>query len=127
MEIEISGRPQFGFKPTLTLLQALETCALLHYDSVCKSTAAPGGLIHREIQSLGFLGPQSAYVSWCFRELDTILKVCENPPRILEANAMACLTEFVISANKALHAANAIMSEWKIVIDPIEGENNVAV
>lgn len=120
MEIEISGRPQFGFKPTLTLLQALETCAILHYDSTCKATAAPGGLIHREIQSLGFVGPNAAYTSWCFRELDLVLKVCENPPRILEANALALLTEFIMSAHKALQAANRLTTEWRTVIDPID-------
>lgn len=120
MEMEIQGRPIFGFKPTLTLLTALETCAILHYDSVCKATATQGGLIQREIQSLGFTGPESAWVTWTFRELDTALKVCENPPRALEPNSIAALVEFIMTAHKALQKSNELSVEWRCLVTPNE-------
>lgn len=122
MEIEISARAVFAFKPTLTLLQSLETCAILHYDATCKAAAAPGGLIQREIQLFGFTGPESASISWSFRELDLILKICENPPRALEANAIAQLSEFVLASHKALSRANELQLQWHEVItypDPV--------
>lgn len=118
MKIEISGRAVFAFKPTLTLLQTIETCAIMHYDATCKAVAAPGGLIHRAILLFGFSGPESCVETWTFRELDLILKVCENPSRSLNETAIAELADFVFSARGALHRANELVVQWAEMYDP---------
>lgn len=121
MEIEISGRAVFGFKPTVTLLQSLETCAILHYDLTCQTQAQKGGLIQRAIQSLGFIGADGAWETWSFRELDLILKVCENPPPVLEANQKALLADFVRLASAALSEANRLSPTWKALVKSTNG------
>lgn len=76
MKIEINSQPVFNLPlPIGTILLLMEMSAH-HYDGVCKSAGMVGGFIYGWRNCVSFAPDLPVSATW--RELDTMLKICEN-------------------------------------------------
>lgn len=92
-QIKIFGVPKFSVPLTLKEAVQLQAMCVTHYDYVCRTAGEPGGFIHGWVNQLSYApasikeeqnGPE---INATWRELDTMLKICEQihmAPEILE-------------------------------------------
>jgi hypothetical protein len=116
MKIEIRGIPQFSVPFKIALVHAMVDCANAHYDAVCKSQAQIGPL-RRALGTMSSFSIDYCQVDMTFRELDTLLKVCENPPHSLSPDQRALVMEFSMSGHRALRLSNEVSAGWNASYD----------
>lgn len=76
MKIEIVSQPLFNLYLPAETIELLLTMSRHHYDGVCKDASAPGGFIYGWKNSVAFMPEEPVSANW--RQLDTMLKICEN-------------------------------------------------
>lgn len=117
--ITIRAQAIFVLPVTLLLIGALEKCASLHYDSTCKATADERGLLWSWricCQPLEKGAAPLEPVRASFRDLDTLLKVCEflgHLQHLISHEEMAELHRFKGNVSRALHRANDLYDVWR--------------
>jgi hypothetical protein len=117
MKIEIYGKPQFCVPFTKRLVEAMIICADVHYDGHCKAQAKSGPL-NRAMNMMRGLDIDSYNITMEFRELDTLMKVCENfPEHLITIPQRIDIKEFVNSGLVAMHQANIQSKDWKFTVE----------
>jgi hypothetical protein len=76
MKIEINSQPVFNLPLPIGTIRLLIEMSSAHYDGVCKSASMVGGFIYGWNNSVSFSPEFPVSATW--RELDTMLKICEN-------------------------------------------------
>ena|SRR6202035_1927035 len=116
MKIEAICRPEFFVPFTRDIVEALSLCSKLHYDQVCKDQRFSGPLF-RSFNMMNAMEIDSYNISMTFRELDTLLKVCEILPTALSPEQRRLLLDFSRVGREALRKANEICRDWKFEVE----------
>lgn len=100
--ILIYGVPKFQFRMSLNEARQLQKLSAHHYDSTCRSAGAHGGFLYGWVNQLIFEETSELTASW--RELDTLLKICEQPTSPEIAQLITHLREaMTFASNIARH------------------------
>ena len=114
MQIIITAKPQFSLTPTREQLNLLIRMSELHYDMQCKMMSRhaqhmiPNGLFIIWDHSITMQEENPEHAAVCqatFRELDLVLKVCENTG-ILNPTERLLIHKFVSDISQALFYAS---------------------
>lgn len=116
MQISISATPVFYIPLTVEQVRLVSKIGSNHYDSVCANACRVGGFIYGWINQLSFSSGSDPTVKATWRELDTVLKICEMG-LILPPNEKAMLRDLVADFHSIMKQTNEITSEWHSVID----------
>jgi hypothetical protein len=125
MHIQITAKPQFSLTPTREQLNLLIRMSEMHYDHTCKmmsvgrGTGAPvNGLFVIWDHSITMQEENPEHAAVChatFRDLDLVLKVCENHS-ILNPEERKEVWNFTAQVSRALDLANKQVHvlEWNL-------------
>ena len=126
MRINIKAKPAFSLMLTLEQLDLLIIMSEHHYDGACKQLShnkslADGMLLgwKRNVEhAIASVGTDHHYEGWCyatFRELDLLLKVCENT-LCIDRERRAEMILFAADVRAALDLANKQISPllWEL-------------
>lgn len=122
MKISMFGQIKFYVEVDLLTVVDLRRLALVHYDGVCKSTAAQGGILNRWEEEL-IRRPEDVVASnkawWpqaTWRDLDTLAKVCEHSSLFFDlhndAAAKARIAIFAKQVGHVLRTSHDHSKDW---------------
>lgn len=116
MKIEITPRPLFELHLPIETIDLLMEMSRHHYDGVCKSASAVGGFIYGWRNSVSFVPESPVSATW--RELDTMLKICENAQLLSDQpGARETIWKLTKDVNKAMRHWNNVSKGWCASID----------
>jgi hypothetical protein len=117
MKIEINSQPLFKLPLSLETIELLMEMSRHHYDGVCKAASAVGGFIYGWRNSVSFVPEVPVSATW--RELDTLLKICEINTALFhgQPEVRKVIWDLVKGVNKAMSHWNNVSKGWCASID----------
>ncbi|WP_157979478.1 hypothetical protein [Rhodoferax ferrireducens] len=116
MRIEITSQPRFELPLSLETVDLLMEMSRHHYDFVCKQASAVGGFIYGWRNSVSFVPESPVSATW--RELDTVLKICENFCVLdSKSTARASIWRLTSDLKLAISHWNCISNQWRLTIE----------
>lgn len=114
MRIDIIGQPTFRFELTVNQVLSIRTCAINHYDTLCRKSGMVGGFVYGWVVQASFENPTT--VSATFRELDLTCKILEGGSLLGLEGADELRHAFVLAMQQAIITSR----EWTAGIETKE-------
>lgn len=116
MKIEITPSPVFNLPIPIGTIGLLMEMSAHHYDGVCKAAGVVGGFIYGWNNSVTFMPESPVSATW--RELDTMLKICENTAIFSDQPiSRKVIRELVADVRYAMNQWNEHSKDWCLAID----------
>lgn len=113
-KITIRAVPKFYLSLTLAQVKLITELSSSHYDGVCRSASAVGGFIYGWVNLLTYNPSEQVSAEW--RQLDTVLKICEMASYLDQAqqDEVAKLRKSIYGA---LNKAAELFQNWSADYD----------